>query len=174
MVKFFRLEAVVVVIFKTAVQARWTCHLWMGLVQTFVNWQTRTDCVFRRRGLKRRAKRERFKQGLNLGAAVSMRNKMILKLSLNSTSSTKYKYHELTAAPMAGDVAVEHTIGPVLLDIRRTKSATEHSHDSALLHHPQVCQQGQFQASGHRETADCCYQRFGHLQTGGTLEGITR
>lgn len=56
---------------------------------------------------------------------------------------------------------------------KRTEPAAEHSHDGALLHHPQIRQQSQLQASGHGETADCCYQRLGQLQTGRSLRETT-
>lgn len=57
---------------------------------------------------------------------------------------------------------------------RLTKPATEHPHDGALLHQPQVCQQSQLQASSHREATDGCYQRLRQLQAGRTLEQNNR
>ncbi len=58
--------------------------------------------------------------------------------------------------------------------VRRTEPATEHPHDGALLHHSQICQQSQLQASSHSKATDCCYQGLRQLQTGRTLEETTR
>lgn len=54
--------------------------------------------------------------------------------------------------------------------VRRTKPATEHAHDGALLNHSQICQQSQLQPSGHSEATHCRYQWLRQLQTGWTLE----
>lgn len=71
----------------------------------------------------------------------------------------------------AGQISGEALSGSkVASGVRRTKPATEHAHDGALLHHSQVCQQSQLQPSGHSEAAHRRYQRLRQLQTGWTLE----